>query len=357
MCTEVMGAMAYNKDDLELRRRIAETMAVVNHTEYVDPYQKDVWRVVNRVCLVIAYIVFFVSLWIFISYYWESYEAQGNERRLRQIHAIQAKTINMTVISGGNSGSLFPEVTGELVNTKELVFRQEMQEFVDINKDTAGYIKIPKTGVDGVVVQGEDDEYYLDHNFYGEKRQCGTLFVDSRCIINTTLDSPNLIIYGHNQYDGTMFGDLDFYRWNLEYWKSNPFVYFDTLYEEKTYVIIAAFLTNELPEHDNGNRFDYQNYIYFTKDWSFEDWSTELMLRTQFFTGVDFNVGDQYITLSTCATEWEPSRYVLVARALRDGESADSIDTSLWEENPNPKMPQIWYDVHGISEGWQPDNE
>jgi sortase B len=149
-----------------------------------------------------------------------------------------------------------------------------------------------------------------------------------------------------------MFGDLDFYRWNHEYWKSNPIIHFDTLFEERDYVIIASFVTNEDAEDDNGNRFDYQNYIYFNDDWAFESWKEELMLRTQFFTGVDFDENDQYITLSTCSTEWEPSRHVIVARLLHDGEE---VDVDKWEDNPNPKMPQIWYDLYG-GDGWDPDD-
>lgn len=336
------------KEERELKRRIAETISVVNNTEYVDPCKDDVWRVVNKILLGVSYIVLAVSMWSLLSYYYESYEAQGNERRIRQLYTVNQQYVNMSL-----PDSIIPDIVGENITPqKELVFRQEMSEFYSENPDTVGYIKIKGTGVDGVVVQGDDDEHYLDYNFWGQKRQCGTLFVDSRCTINTYADSPNIIIYGHNQADGTMFGDLDFYRWNHEFWKSQPIISFDTLYEERDYVIIASFVTNELPKDDNGNRFDYQNYIYFNDTWTFEDWSKEIMLRTQFFTGVEFTENDQYITLSTCSTEWEPSRHVIIARLLHDGEE---VDVDKWEDNPNPKMPQIWYDYNGGG-SWNPDN-
>ena len=58
--------------------------------------------------------------------------------------------------------------------------------------------------------------------------------------------------------------------------------------------------------------------------------------------------GDRFITLSTCSTEFESSRFVIVARELREGESAE-VDTSTAKVNDNPLYPEIIYKYQGGS--------
>lgn len=52
-----------------------------------------------------------------------------------------------------------------------------------------------------------DPQKYLRRNFYGKYSQSGVPFLDGRC----DLQSTNLIIYGHNMKNGTMFSDLKKY--------------------------------------------------------------------------------------------------------------------------------------------------
>lgn len=238
----------------------------------------------------------------------------------------------------------------EVEKEKPMVLLDGAKVLLAENEDTAGYIKIDGIKVDNVVVQGDDNEFYLNHDFYGKKSQPGTLFIDNRCTVNTRRDSDNLIIYGHNQKDGRMFGELDLYKWNPEFWKEHYIINFNTNYEENEYVIVASFVTNELASQDNGNLFDYYNYIYFNKYYPFETWYTEIMQRTTFWTGIECTAEDEYITLSTCSTEWEPSRHVIIARKLHEGEV---VDTSKWEENTNPKWPQIYYDLYFGGKVWK----
>ena len=109
--------------------------------------------------------------------------------------------------------------------------------------------------------------------------------------------SDNITLYGHNQKDGTMFGTLDKYKWDYSYWLKNPFIYFDTNYEQGTYVIIASFVTNTKPEHDNGYVFDYQNYSKFqdTGTYTYENFVKEITERSTIITGVDVQKGDKFL--------------------------------------------------------------
>lgn len=74
------------------------------------------------------------------------------------------------------------------------------------NGDTVGWIDIPEYGVSYPVVQGEDNKEYLRTSFSGEPDVAGTIFLDSRCNLDTA--GCLKIIHGHNMKDGRMFASL-----------------------------------------------------------------------------------------------------------------------------------------------------
>lgn len=76
----------------------------------------------------------------------------------------------------------------------------------NINSDTVGYVEVPNTNVDYVVVKGNDNEYYLKHDFNKGYNVAGWIFADYRNKVDGT--DKNLVIYGHNTVDGSMFGSL-----------------------------------------------------------------------------------------------------------------------------------------------------
>ena len=53
----------------------------------------------------------------------------------------------------------------------------------------------------------DNPQKYLHKNFYSEYSQSGVPFLDGRC----DADSDNLIVYGHNMKNGTMFSNLRYY--------------------------------------------------------------------------------------------------------------------------------------------------
>lgn len=93
------------------------------------------------------------------------------------------------------------------------------------NPDVIAWIYQPKTGINYPVVQGQDNEYYLDHLINGKKNKYGSVFADSR--IEGPLLGPETILYGHNMKDGTMFGSLNSYK-RQKYYEENPNFYLYT---------------------------------------------------------------------------------------------------------------------------------
>lgn len=278
---------------------------------------------------------------------YNSYEAKHNHNEIKVIYE---NNVRQTLPSDtyAAAGDIADE-TGE-VPRPPLVTLPFAEEMLAINPDYVGYVSIPDR-VSEAVVQTTDNDYYLKKNIYGQTRSCGTIFADHRDNISdySDLQSDNIVLYGHNQRDGTMFGELDYYKWDPKYWLKNPFIYFDNKYEQSVYVIVSSFVVNTEPEHDNGNVFEYQNYIDFNDEYPFETFKKEITERSHFFTGIDINENDKFITLSTCSYEWEPARHVIIGRKLREGETTENIDLSGFEVNPNPKWPAIYYKYNGGS--------
>lgn len=306
----------------------------------------------DKTNVIVSKLIVLVSLLVLIGcavvlgiYFYHIYEAKQNNIN---IHTIKSQ---MDMMNTADVDS--PEVTTSVNENGEIV-REPLttlpfaEEMLGINADYVGYVSIPNR-VNEAVVQAEDNDYYLKKNIYDQTRQCGTVFADFRDDVNNYADlqSDNIILYGHNQRDGTMFGELDYYKWDYKYWLQNPYIYFDNQHEQYTYVIIASFVINTEPEHDNGNVFDYQNYINFDSDHSFEAFKKELDERSHFHTGIDYDENDKYITLSTCSYEWETSRHVIIGRRLRSGETTENMDLSGFEVNSNPKWPAVYYKYNG----------
>ncbi|MDR0903436.1 MAG: class B sortase [Ruminococcus sp.] len=280
-------------------------------------------------------------------YFYRIYEAKHNSETLGDIY----NTANARVISNKTDDE---EVPGEMpempvttvpepdmpwVEPPKLPSALELSE---INPDYAGYVSIPKVFSEAVVLT-TDNEFYLTHNFYKQKRSAGTVFADYRNVINGENVSDNIVLYGHNNRDGTMFGNMDYYKNNASYWLKNPFVYFDNFYTQDVYVILASFITNVEPKDDNGYVFDYQNYLNFDDTYTFENFKTNIEKKNQIITGIDYDENDKYLTLSTCSYEWEPSRHVMITRKLRPGETTANIDTTLFKLNPDAVWPAIYY--------------
>lgn len=287
---------------------------------------------IRKIITLCAAAVFIVSICILSAYLVEQSKNRKLNERLADEH-----TASFTVITQATTAP--PETETEVVTTAPppLVVLGNMESFLNENGHTAGWITVPNTNVNNVVVQAEDNEYYLDKNYYGQKSKAGTVYADFRCIVNdyNNKQSDNIILYGHNQADGSMFGTLKKYKLthqntrNFQFYLDNPTFTFSNLYEEYTYKIIAIFII-EVEEYQNPNGiiFDYHNYIKFVPNArSFDSFKENILSRTEIDTGVDFEQGDKFVTLSTCSNEFEPSRFVVIGRRVRDGEDP-AVDTS-----------------------------
>lgn len=228
---------------------------------------------------------------------------------------------------------------GEVINRPEGYPGDYLAKFVpwwEINQDVAGRIEITGTPLKYAIVQAKDNDFYLRRNFYKKDDKHGVPYIDFR--VNQKKESTNTIIYGHNMKDGQIFGELMNYK-GLDYYKKHPVIKYDSVYREGEYKIISVFVTN-IYERD-GAVWPYHDFIDGDAA-AFDNYVQQAVARSLINTTVDVKPGDKLLTLSTCSYEFKDARTVVVARKVREGESA-KVDTDGAKMNPNPVMPGAYW--------------
>lgn len=221
------------------------------------------------------------------------------------------------------------------------------------NSDTVGWIRIENTDIDQVILQTGNNTDYERKNFFGDYYIGGSLFMDYRNSLgkgSKTL-SKNTIIYGHYLKNlRGMFSDLDKYM-DVEYYREHPIIEMNTLYKSYQWKIIGAMLAAVDEKHDNAL------FYYWYDDFSDENtlgFANEVAFRSYFVNpSIDIQPTDKFLTLSTCSHSMDidgmvNARFVVVARMVREGESAE-VDVNAAYKNPTQRMPQLWYDLNGLT--------
>lgn len=248
--------------------------------------------------------------------------------------------------------------TGEVEYLKDML--DEYKSLYAFNSDTVGWLRVPNTSIDTVIVQSETDDgrtakyKYLKNDFYGQFTKYGNVFLDYRC--NKFNLSKNTIFYGHTtSTKEQVFYDLVKYE-NMEFFKQNPIIEYSTLYNHYKWKVFGVFVTSVNAADDGGYIF---NYIFpGMSDSSFEGYLKEVNERVLYNTGVDMVSTDKILTLSTCSYNYNvngteiTSRLVVVARMLRNGES-EAIDSTLVTDHPDYRRPQRWYKLTGKTNPYQ----
>ncbi len=154
--------------------------------------------------------------------------------------------------------------------------------------DIRGRIIIPGTEIDFPIVQGEDNDFYLDHDYDGSYYINGGVFIDH--LHKGDFSDQNTVIYGHNVRIGYIFHDLDKFR-DKNFVKNHSEIIIDTPKGRRTFEVVCAM--------DVDVDADYRyNYYY---DEYFDDY-IKLIKENNIIEGKGLpKIDDKLITLSTCS--------------------------------------------------------
>ncbi len=312
----------------------------------------SVAEVLRKFVFLASSAIFVVCLCLIADYFWDNYQNKMLTGNLADIY--EATEATDTTEETTEPLDEVYEYYGYLPNVETLLER---------NPDVVGWISIPNTIVNYPVLQrkGQEDgnEYYLKRNIDLEDAHAGSIFMDYRNDFDYVIDgkkqlanSANLIVYGHNMHDYSMFGSLKHYINNMYYYGEHPIVYLNSNYRRYTYKIFGFIVVDVDDETDT--RFDYWNQLEFADEQEFYDYVNEIKRRTVRLTEVDVKYGDELLTLSTCNSTFSNGRLVVFARKLRDGEVIEE-GTATSTENPNIKWPNSYYRWH--KKTYDPDAE
>lgn len=131
--------------------------------------------------------------------------------------------------------------------TEQPAAEHNIQALIAENADCIGWLSIDGTNICYPVMHTPSDpQKYLRRNFYGKYSQSGVPFLDGRC----NLQNTNLIIYGHNMRNGTMFSNLKKYV-DRDFLNAHRTVKFETADGVQTFTVTEVLKTNTSDEWYN----------------------------------------------------------------------------------------------------------
>lgn len=178
--------------------------------------------------------------------------------------------------------------------------RHDLVALASENSDCVGWLTIPDTGIDYPVMHTPDDpEHYLRRDFYGNSASGGTPFLDGRNLAEA--ENQNLILYGHNMMDGSMFKPLMNYL-EPNFRETHKDIFLEIDGRQYRYALLDVLETNT------------QCSLYQYTDLS--DSATESDFRAAILKETDLEGVHQasgYLTLSTCNNGGGSSRVLVIA--------------------------------------------
>ncbi len=278
-----------------------------NKTKLNKKTKKRRQKLIYNICMILFASIFVGCLIYLISYFWQSKKSEDKVADLKDL-IIETNTESITEEDGSPviiDAVDFVDINGVSVQTK-------FADIYKLNSDFRGWITISGTDIDYPVMQTmEDEEFYIHKDFDKEYSSAGTLFVDTESSL--TEPSDNIVIYGHNMKTGKMFHDLLEYE-SEDFYKEHKFIRFDTIYENGTYEVIAAYRTEIYPVDYTG--FKYYQFFNAANEEEFNNFVENSKALTYYDIPVSAEYGDTLLTLSTCAYHTDEGRFVVVAKKI-----------------------------------------
>lgn len=181
-------------------------------------------------------------------------------------------------------------------------FRVDFEELLEVNEDTIGWLRFypEPSAINYPIVQGEDNQEYLHKTFSANENTMGAIFLGADN--NASFKDRNSVIYGHRMKDGSMFRHLSDYE-DPSFWEENPYFYIYTpdncRHKYHIYSVgqVEDMTDTYLTQFESDDAF--RAFLDMTKEISMYD------------TGVEVEIYDTIVTLSTCTSANDNHRFVV----------------------------------------------
>ena len=126
-----------------------------------------------------------------------------------------------------------------------------------------------------------------------------------------------------------MFGSLKKYKVkDASFYRAHPFIQFDSLYENTTYVIFAVAEVNIVA--GNTHYFPFWHKFRFDDYESFRQYVSLAKEYSRFKVNIDVQPGDRLLTLATCSSGDDNLRLIVMARELREDEDMIMLNNQIY---------------------------
>ncbi len=273
-----MAKGKHSKKDIKSEKRINKVKKNISFTK--------------KILLIILVIIFIVSISVCAFFIYNKYKNKSDNEELNNFISDTD-----TKIENDNNNERITKV-------KEL--QQE-------NSDIVGWLEIEDSKINYPVLQCQDNEFYMTHNYKKEYSVDGSLFLDKDYDWN--LPSTNLLIYGHNNRGSEeMFVGLMNYK-DQNYYKAHKTIRLTTDKEDAEYEIISVFLSRVYYKSEK-NVFRYYYFINAQNETEFNNFVNNAKKESLYNIDATAQYGDQLLTLSTCSYHTTDGRLAIVARKI-----------------------------------------
>lgn len=240
------------------------------------------------------------GFWL-VHYFIDSREQRQTYENLAEEFVLESTPgFNSTTSAENSSPTENSSEPAETVSLTTATPRHDLAALAAENPDCVGWLTIPDTGIDYPVMHTPDDpEHYLRRDFYGNSASGGTPFLDGRNLAEA--ENQNLILYGHNMMDGSMFKPLISYL-EPNFRETHKDIFLEIDGRQYRFALLDVLETNT------------QCSLYQYTDLS--DLATESDFRTAILKETDLEGVHQasgYLTLSTCNNGGGNSRVLVIA--------------------------------------------
>lgn len=206
-------------------------------------YEEMKVKLIKKVLYIVCIVCFLGSGAKIVSYYIESaISLKGyHDLKCTKIEIIGQRMQKQAKIGQDEETDVSDEDSNYRMEDKAYQLGSKLME---INSDFMGWLSIDNTNIEYPIVQTDNNDYYLNHDFWKNRSGIGTLFVDYR--VEPTM--KDIVIYGHNLKNQKMFSELIKYK-NEKFMKEHREVKLHLGGEMRRYQIASIYSIDAMSEN------------------------------------------------------------------------------------------------------------
>lgn len=199
----------------------------------------------------------------------------------------------------------FSKATVSVLPERTFTPHPDYVPYMEINGDMVGWFKIDGTVIDYPVLQGLDNDYYLNHDINNKPHILGSIILDYRCDIKNI--ERNTMVYGHNTKNKTMFHMITQYK-NKTFYDEHRVIEFNTLYDKMKWQVFAVHVV------DGG--YGYSISYPLSDDEAYALYIKDIEERNIYIPDIEVGLEDKILTLVTCSYEFDNARTIVHAKLI-----------------------------------------